>query len=52
LADPTKWMQVSNEPIPADPWGRPYQYKLNGDKFEIRSLGPDGQENTDDDVTS
>jgi general secretion pathway protein G len=52
LADPTKWSQISDEPIPADPWGRPYQYKLNGDKFEIRCLGADGQENTEDDITN
>jgi general secretion pathway protein G len=52
LADPTKWMQIVEEPIKPDPWGRPYQYKLSGDKFEIRSLGPDGQENTEDDITS
>jgi len=32
--------------IPADPWGRPYQYRYpgqNGDEPEIISLGADGQ---------
>jgi general secretion pathway protein G len=29
--------------LPADPWGRPYQYKLNADgSVEIVSLGADG----------
>jgi general secretion pathway protein G len=38
--------------IPADPWGNPYQYKLeNADQFMVYSLGPDGQENSEDDVT-
>ncbi|AXA91827.1 type II secretion system major pseudopilin GspG [Massilia sp. YMA4] len=31
--------------VPADPWGRPYQYKSPGSKgdYEITSLGKDGQ---------
>jgi general secretion pathway protein G len=31
--------------VPADPWGRPYQYKAPGAKaeYEIISLGKDGQ---------
>ncbi len=31
--------------VPADPWGRPYQYKAPGSKgdYEITSLGKDGQ---------
>jgi general secretion pathway protein G len=39
--------------VPADPWGRAYQYKLNGDgSVDIVSLGADGTaggdgENTD-----
>ena len=38
--------------IPADPWGNPYQYKLeNADQFMVYSLGPDGQDNSEDDVT-
>ena len=50
LADPTKWSRVSRDPIKPDPWGRPYEYKVNGTEFEIRSLGPDGQSGTDDDI--
>lgn len=50
LADPTRWRQISEKPIPADPWQRPYVYKLVGDKYELRCVGADGQENTDDDI--
>ncbi len=51
LPDPSKYTQLYKEPIPADPWGRPYEYKLNGADYELRSLGPDGQSGNDDDVT-
>ncbi len=51
LADPTKWMQVKKDPIKPDPWGRAYEYTLNGSTFEIRSLGPDGQSGNEDDIT-
>ena len=51
LADPTKWMQISKKPIKPDPWGRPYEYTVNGADFELRSLGPDGQSGNEDDVT-
>ena len=33
--------------VPADPWGRPYEYIVpgpNGQDYEIRSLGEDGRE--------
>lgn len=52
LADPSTYTQVLKDPIANDPWGRPYEYKLNGAAYELRSLGPDGQSGTDDDVTS
>jgi general secretion pathway protein G len=52
LADPSKYTQVLKNPIPADPWGNKYDYKLiNSGSYELRSAGPDGQSNTDDDVT-
>lgn len=36
-----------------DSWGTAFQYKKTGvGKFEIRSAGPDGQFNTEDDVTN
>lgn len=50
LADPSKWTKVSRDPIKPDPWNHPYEYKVNGSEYEIRSLGPDGQSGTDDDI--
>ena len=42
-----RWM----EKIPDDPWGYPYEFKLLGNKkFQIISVGEDGQEGTEDDV--
>lgn len=34
-----------------DAWGQPFEYKLEGKKYSIRSAGPDGQMNTEDDIT-
>jgi len=40
--------------VPLDPWGSPYQYEYPGrhemDKADIWSFGPDGIDNTEDDV--
>jgi len=43
--------------IPKDAWGNDYQYAYppergKGDTPDIWSLGPDGEDNTEDDVTS
>ena len=42
--------------IPLDPWDSPYNYRFPGRKrvneFEILSKGPDGMENTSDDLSS
>lgn len=43
--------------VPADPWGRPYQYKSPGEHgdFDVYSLGKDGQPGGNDeaaDITS
>ncbi len=51
IADPSNWVKKSDKPIPLDPWEHPYEYKLNGSEFELRSLGPDGQSGTEDDIT-
>lgn len=50
--DASMWVQKLDKPVPMDPWGRPYEYKLNGSTFEIRSIGPDGQSGSADDITS
>lgn len=52
LEDDTKWFPTLEEPIENDAWGNPYEYSSDGTTFEIRSMGPDGQSNTDDDIVS
>jgi general secretion pathway protein G len=49
LAKPGDWTKQL-ERVPNDPWGRPYEYKVNGSTFELRCVGPDGQSGTSDDV--
>ena len=50
LADPSKWVKISRDAIKPDPWQHPYEYKVNGSEYTIRSLGADGQSGTDDDI--
>ena len=39
--------------VPPDPWGNPYQYELiDQDTFRIWSVGPDGVDGTEDDISS
>ncbi len=35
-----------------DGWGTPFEYKAEGKKYTIRSAGPDGTMNTEDDLTN
>jgi general secretion pathway protein G len=52
---PRRWVQVMSK-IPLDPWDSPYGYRFPGKKraieFELYSKGPDGMENTPDDLSS
>jgi general secretion pathway protein G len=52
---PRRWVQVMSK-LPTDPWESPYIYRFPGKKraneFEMISKGPDGQENTADDLSS
>ena len=54
LTNQTKWNGPYTEAIPVDPWGQPYQYMAPGrirqDSYDLWSLGPDGQDGTDDDI--
>ena len=48
---------LKTETLPSDPWGKPYSYEYPPTHNKINlpdiwSFGPDGQENTDDDVVS
>jgi len=36
--------------IRLDPWRRPYQYEGTRDHFTLKSAGPDGKDNTSDDI--
>ncbi len=56
-ADVTGWRgPYLKSDIPLDPWGHGYVYefpgKVNASGYDIRSLGPDGQANTQDDVVN
>ncbi len=52
---PKRWTQLATE-VPQDPWQQPYIYRFPGKKdsstFELVSKGPDGQEATEDDLSS
>lgn len=52
---PKRWTQVATQ-VPVDPWQQPYKYRFPGRKdpseFEIYTVGKDGQEGTDDDMSS
>ncbi len=48
---------IKTEKLPADPWGKAYSYEYPPTHNKINvpdiwSYGPDGQENTDDDIVS
>lgn len=49
-AKKAKWIEPMMKEIPTDAWGNPFVYAVNGNGFEIRSGGIDGQVNTDDDI--
>lgn len=48
IANVNNWFQILKEPPGADPWGNAFEYTVNGDSFEIRSLGADGTRSDDD----
>lgn len=48
--DPAMWVKKLDK-LPMDPWNKPYEYKPAGAEFELRSVGPDGQSGTADDIT-
>jgi general secretion pathway protein G len=53
LADPSRWAgPYSKKQVEPDPWLNPYQYESTGDSFRVWSFGPDGQDGTEDDITS
>ena len=55
LANPARWEgpYLEAKVLPLDPWDHPYRYELeNADKFRIWSVGPDGADGTDDDISN
>jgi type II secretion system protein G len=38
--------------LPVDPWSQPYAYSLNGERFDLRSIGPDAATDTADDIVA
>ena len=50
-AKQSKWVAPIITEIPGDAWGNPIDYTVNGNSYELRSAGIDGQSNTDDDIT-
>jgi general secretion pathway protein G len=50
---PDRWKAMLDQEV-KDPWGHPYQYlnpgKHNPDRYDVFSMGPDGQPDTDDDI--
>ena len=54
--DAQNWKGPYLKDIPIDPWGKPYVYqapgKHNSSSYDLASIGPDGRENTEDDVTN
>jgi general secretion pathway protein G len=57
-SDVTGWKgpYLSKNEIPLDPWLQPYNYEAPGRNnqsgFDLSSNGPDGQPNTEDDITN
>lgn len=42
---PARWNAEGYlEKVPVDPWGHPYLYLSNGERFTLKSLGADGEE--------
>ena len=51
---PRSWRQLMDSSALTDPWGHPEHYRNPGKKetggYDVYSMGPDGQEGTQDDV--
>lgn len=52
---PTNWNGPYLKKRPTDPWGNEYKYASPGthnNDYDLYSLGPDGTEGSDDDITN
>jgi len=54
LPNPEKWHPFMEKELPKDPWQNDYQYTQldNGERFEIKSSGPDKAEGGADDISN
>lgn len=55
-ADVDKWKKYLTEALPNDPWGNEWGYRGEdpeyGEKYDLWSNGPDGEEDTEDDIVA
>ena len=53
-SDSTRWAgPYLEKEVPPDPWGNPYQYQLvDTENYRLWSYGPDGVDQTEDDITN
>tara|TARA_E500000318_G_C3521936_1_gene196782 strand:+ start:332 stop:871 length:540 start_codon:yes stop_codon:yes gene_type:complete len=55
-ADADKWKKYLTEALPNDPWGNEWGYRGEdpeyGEKYDLWSNGPDGEEDTEDDIVA
>ena len=49
-AKKAKWVAPIITEIPKDAWGNEIDFSVNGNTYELRSGGVDGQKNTEDDI--
>ena len=49
-AKKAKWVAPIITEVPTDAWGNELKYTVNGNSYELRSGGIDGQMNTEDDI--
>ncbi|MEZ6187024.1 MAG: type II secretion system major pseudopilin GspG [Planctomycetota bacterium] len=55
--EPKQWSgPYLKSDVPDDPWGNPYNYRSpgqhNAQTYDLSSMGPDGREGTEDDITN
>lgn len=43
---------LTKKAIPLDPWDNEYRFEASGDGYRVWSTGPDGNDGTDDDVST
>ena len=43
---------LDQETVPSDAWGKEFNYYLKGDLVKVRSAGPDGTFDTEDDIVN